>query len=79
MAYKEIKITDAVSMPVPMGLTPEEEANYVAGRIAFVNFDELEAQCQEALQLLDEGKLTPFEDVLDELERESNTKNGKPT
>ena len=70
MDFKNVNVSDSVSVPVPLGLTPDEEANYIANRIAFVNFEELEAQCTEALKLLDEGKLTPFDKVLDELERE---------
>jgi hypothetical protein len=76
MECKYVKISESVSIPVPIGLTPDEEANFIAGRIAFVNFNELEAQCREALQLLDEGKLMPFEEVLDELEREMHAENG---
>jgi hypothetical protein len=70
MEFKNVNVSDSVSVPVPLGLSPDEEANYIAHRIAFVNFDELEAQCAEALKSLDEGKLTPFDKVLEELERE---------
>lgn len=79
MEYKNVDISASVSIPVPLGLTPDEEANFIAGRIAFVNFEALEAQCLEALQLLDEGKLSSFEEVLDELEREMHAENGKTT
>lgn len=57
-------ISDSVSIPVPKGLTPEEEGNFIAGRIAFVNFEQLEPQCLEAMQLLDEGKLVSLRSVL---------------
>ena len=67
MEYKYVDITDSVSIPVPIGLTPDEEANFIAGRIGFVNFEELEAQCQEAMRLFDEGKLIPLREVLAEL------------
>ena len=77
MEYKNVDISASVSIPVPLGLTPDEEANFIAGRIAFVNFEQLEAQCLEALRLLDEGKLSSFEEVLDELEREMHAENGK--
>ena len=70
MEYKYVDISDSVSIPVPKGLTPNEEANFIAGRIAFVNFEELEAQCQEAMRLSDEGKLVTLRSVLEELENE---------
>ena len=77
MEYKYVDISAAVSIPVPKGLTADEEANFIAGRPAFVNLKELEAEGQEALRLLEDGKLTPFEEVLDQLERESSEANGK--
>jgi hypothetical protein len=77
MEYKNVDISASVSIPVPLGLTPDEEANFIAGRIAFVNFEALEAQCLEALQLLDEGKLTSLRSVLEELENEMKSENGK--
>ena len=76
MEYKDVKVTDSVSIPVPVGLTPDEEANYIANRIAFVNFEELEAQCREGMRLLDEGKLVTLQSVLDEIENEMKTENG---
>ena len=77
MEYKYVDISPSVSVPVPVGLTPDEEANFIAGRIAFVNFEALEAQCLEAMRLFDEGKLTTLRDVLDELEQEMQSENGK--
>ncbi|MBI2807603.1 MAG: hypothetical protein HYX68_21695 [Planctomycetes bacterium] len=76
MDYKNIPISESVSIPVPVGLTPDEEANFIAGRIAFVNFEELEAKIREALQQLDEGKLVSLRSVLEEIERESPTNDG---
>ena len=76
MEYKHVKVNDSVSVPVPVGLTPDEEANYIANRIAFVNFEELESQCREGLRLFDEGKLVTLQSVLDELENEMKTENG---
>ena len=49
MEYKNVDISASVSIPVPLGLTPDEEANFIAGRIAFANFETLEAQCLEAI------------------------------
>ena len=77
MEYKYVDISDSVSIPVPKGLTPDEEANFIAGRIAFVNFEELEAQCKEAIRLSDEGKLVTLRSVLEELEKEVEPENGK--
>jgi hypothetical protein len=77
MEIKNVNITDSVSVPVPLGLTPDEEATYIANRIAFVNFEELEAQCTEALQLLDEGKLVSLQSVLDEIKSELKTEDGQ--
>jgi hypothetical protein len=59
-------------------LTPDDEAQFIANRIGFVDFERLEAECREAMQLLKEGKLTNFEDVLNELDPDhidANTKN----
>ncbi len=71
MEYKYVDISKSVSIPVPTGLTPDEEANFIAARIAFVDFDELESQCREAIRLSDEGKLQSLGSVLDEIEKES--------
>lgn len=77
MEYKFVNVTKSVAVPVPKGMTPEDEATFIAGRIAFVNFEELETKAREAMRLLGEGKLTPFEDVLDELDQEGSQENGK--
>ena len=72
MEYKYVEISDTVSIPVPKGLTPEAEADFIAGRIAFVNFEELESQCRDALKLSDEGKLVTLRSVLEEFENDGN-------
>jgi hypothetical protein len=79
MEYKYIGVSDSVSIPVPLGLTPDEEANFIAGRLAFVNLKELEAEYEEAMRLSEEGKLIPLREVLDELEKEMHAENGKPS
>ena len=71
MEYKYVDISHSVSIPVPLGLTPDEEANFIAGRIAFVNLEELESNCREAMRLSDEGKLQTLRSVLEELENET--------
>jgi hypothetical protein len=73
MEFKEVKITESISMPVPKGLSPDEEASFIASRLAFVDLKKLEADCEEAFRLSQEGKLFPLHEVLDELEREMNT------
>jgi hypothetical protein len=77
MEYKNVDVSDSVSIPVPLGLTSEEEANFIAGRLAFVNLEELEARCEEGLRLMHEGKLIPLREVLEELEREMQSEGGK--
>ena len=44
MEDKFVEVSDSVSIPVPNGLTPDEEAHFIANRIAFVNFHELERE-----------------------------------
>ena len=44
MEYRFVNVTKSVAVPVPKGMTPEDEATFIAGRIAFVNFEELETQ-----------------------------------
>lgn len=77
MEYKEIRISNSVSISVPMGLTPEAEANFIASRLAFVDLKALEARCEEAMRQFDEGKLIPLRDILEELEQDIHSKNGK--
>jgi hypothetical protein len=79
MEYKYVDISDSVSIPVPKGLTPDEETNFIASRIAFVNFEELEAECLQAMQDLNDGKLTDLRSVLAELEDEMKSEKGKNT
>jgi hypothetical protein len=76
MEYKYVDISDSVQMPVPLGLTPDEEANYIASRMGFVDLKALEAECCQALKDSEEGKLVDLETVLHELEQEYRTENG---
>ena len=77
MEYKYFNLSESVSTPVPVGLTPEEEVNFVASRLAFVNLKELETECEEAIRLSEDGKLIPLRTALDELEKELHSENGK--
>lgn len=73
MNYKHIHVSKTITIPVPDNLTPDEEANYIANRMAFVNLEELEADCQATVKLMDEeNKWIYMEDVLAELSRETN-------
>ena len=77
MEYKDVRITKTVSMPVPKGLSPDEEANFIAGRLAFVDLNKLEADCEEAIRLSEEGKLFPLHEAIEELQKEMEAENGK--
>jgi hypothetical protein len=74
MKYKNVAVSDSVSIPVPEGLTREEELNFIANRLAFVDLKELEARCVEALRLSEQGKLIPLREALDEVEAELRAK-----
>lgn len=76
MQYKHVPISNSVSIPVPENLTPDEEAKFIAGRIAFVNLEELEADCRANLKLWEEGKMISLEDVLADLRKDTNQDNG---
>ena len=67
MKFKEVPVSSSISVFVPENLSPDEEAEYIASRIAFVDFEQLEADSQEILQLWKEGKMIPMEDVLKDL------------
>jgi hypothetical protein len=70
MEYKDVPVSDTVSIPVPVGLSPDEEAQYIVSRIAFVDLKALEAECAEAFEQLKQGKMIPLRTVLAELEKE---------
>ena len=72
MKYKHIPVSKTLFLRVPENLTPDEEANYIASRIAFVNFEELEADCRASLKLIEEGPAILMEDVLAELTQDAN-------
>jgi hypothetical protein len=77
MQYKDVPISDSVSLPVPLGLTRDEEAQFIAARMAYVNMPQVEAECQEMLELWHAGKLIPVETVLEELAQEEPAPKGK--
>lgn len=79
MEFKLVPVSDSVSVAVPKGLSAKEEATFIAGRLAFVNFEELEREYREALTLSDQGKLIPLREVLAELEADLAAENGKST
>jgi hypothetical protein len=69
--YKFVAVTEHVSIPVPLGLTEEQEAEYVRRFLAHTSPEELEAEAREWEQLLrdyEEGRTIPAEQVLQELE-----------
>jgi predicted transcriptional regulator len=70
MNFKEVSVSSEFTVSVPDNLTPEEEANYIASRIAFVDLEKLAAEIREHLHLWEQGKLVPMEDVLEELSKD---------
>jgi hypothetical protein len=76
MDYKFVSISDSVSVRVPVGLSPDDEAMYIAKQIGFVDFDALENQFKQALKDQEEGKLVELQTVLDEIERDWKAKDG---
>jgi hypothetical protein len=71
MNYKEVPVSNELTVSVPDNLSPEEEANYIAGRIAFVDLEQLAADLRNHMSLWEQGKLIPLEDVLDEISKDS--------
>jgi len=71
MNYKYVPVSKTMHVRVPENLTPDQEANYIASRIAFVNFDEVEAGIQEDLKLFEQGKMIEMGETLADLKRES--------
>lgn len=69
MQYKHVSVSGDLTVPVPLGLNAEEEAQYVASRIAFVDLERLNADSQEILKAWEEGKMIPMESVLAELKK----------
>jgi hypothetical protein len=78
MNYKQVSVSDQVSIPVPDNLTPDEETMYIARRIAFVNLDELVAEGRHALEMEARGETIPMADLLDELAKCSGHDKDKP-
>lgn len=70
MEYKFVSISDSVQVPVPTGLTSDEEAKYIADKIAYVDFVRLEDECVELVKQWEDGKLISFDNLLNELEHE---------
>ena len=52
MKYKHVPVSSELWIPVPENLTPEEETDFIASRIAFVNLEQLEADCRNAAKAL---------------------------
>ena len=71
MNFKQVPVSRELTIPVPDNLTPEEEANYIANRIAFVDLEQLAADLRGAMKLWEEGKMIPMEDVLAELSHQT--------
>lgn len=67
MNYKKVPVSKLMHIMVPDNLTPDEEAIYIASRIAYVNFEELEAGIEHDLSQFEEGKMIAMEDTLAEL------------
>ena len=72
MKYKRVPVSSTFFVLVPENLTPDEEANYIASRVAFVNLEQLEAEIQEDLKRWEEGKMVSMEETLAELAQETN-------
>lgn len=70
MEYKLVTISDTAKVCVPLGLTPDEEAIFIANRIAFVDVEKLENDCVELFEQWEAGKLISLESVLNEVEKE---------
>jgi hypothetical protein len=68
---KLIRVTEHVAIPVPLGLTPDQEIEYVARYMATTSPEELDASAREWEQLLrdfEEGRTVPAQQVLRELD-----------
>lgn len=71
MKFKHVPVSSELTIEVPDNLTPEEEANYIANRIAFVDLEQLAADLRNTMKLWDEGKMQPMERVVEELSRDN--------
>ena len=69
MEYKLVSVSGDLTVPVPVGLSSEEEAQFVASRIAFVDLERLKADSLELLRAWQEGTMVPMEAVLAELKQ----------
>jgi len=65
--FKYVPVSKDLTIPVPDNLTPEEEANFIANKIAFVDLEQLAEEVRNAHKLWQEGKAIPMEDLLEEL------------
>lgn len=69
--HKYIPITKDIAIPVPLGLTEEEEAQAIARFLAGNSLESLEAEVEEYRQLLrdyEEGRTFPLEPLLHKLD-----------
>jgi hypothetical protein len=91
MKYKSVPISRAIEILVPLGLTPEQEAAYVADYvakhdpegelrkiIAEVAPAELEAECANAMEAYERGEKSccSIEEILLELEADQKSADG---
>lgn len=74
MQYKQVSVAGDLTVPVPLGLTAEEEAKYVASRVAFVDLEQLKTDSIEILKAWEEGKMIPIEAVLRDLKQSGDNK-----
>jgi hypothetical protein len=70
--FKQVRVSSELSIPVPDNLTPEEEATYIANRIAYVDLEHVAADIRNAINSWEEGDSIPMEDVLEELSKEES-------
>ena len=69
MNYKHVPVSSELTIPVPHNLTPEEEATYIANRIAYVDLEQVAADIRNAIKSWEEGDAISMEDVLEELSK----------
>jgi hypothetical protein len=71
--YTFIEPSKATTFPDPRTLTSEEEAEILKAYIEQIDPAELEAECQEALRLMELGQLVSMEQVLEEIKHEETS------
>jgi hypothetical protein len=76
MEFKFVSISDSVSVRVPLGLSPDDEAIFIARETGFVDFPGLEKQFEQALKDRAEGKSIDLKTVLAEIEDQWKCEDG---